>query len=330
MHGSTPRRVLLVLASIPSLSYAFPNSLFCENDSLFSFIQIAKNGNTDKVRNCAWVRNKESQREKFCEFQDIEVHCPISCGICCDDNPFFTFILPDQPDNQRKTCRWISKNASRKQYCNTFNNGRMVQDACPKACDFCLPPIGSGAPSMSPTDNPTAKPTRSPSDRPSLSIGPTASPSVSRSSSPSSTPTKDPSSIPSTTTISPIPSITRAFNCNVIITELGAFDDGPGPARFAELYSDNCKGEIIGDNFKLVSGRDESSTISSEGISLKGMKIADDGFLVLCVEAMSAKYGDDDCDYNSIALDSEIGTKATAVILTDGNGNDNVHDIYGE
>lgn len=79
-----------------------------------------------------------------------------------------------------------------------------------------------------------------------------------------------------------------------------------------------------------MSGLDESSTISSEGISLKGMKIANDGFLVLCVEAVSAKYGADNCDYNSIALDSEIGTKATAVILTDDNGNDNVHDIYGE
>ena len=28
--------------------------------------------------------------------------------------------------------------SSRDQYCNSWNNGRKLKDACPKTCDFCL------------------------------------------------------------------------------------------------------------------------------------------------------------------------------------------------
>jgi hypothetical protein len=35
-------------------------------------------------------------------------------------------------------CKWIEKRTLRQsEYCDTFENGRMVRDACPKTCGFC-------------------------------------------------------------------------------------------------------------------------------------------------------------------------------------------------
>jgi hypothetical protein len=63
-------------------------------------------------------------------------------------------------------------------------------------------------------------------------------------------------------------------NCKLIITELGTLGSNPAPARYIELYSEDCIGAKIGDNFKLVGFFDNA-------IDLQSKVIGDDGFFVI-------------------------------------------------
>ncbi len=85
----------------------------------------------------------ETLRQTSCLIEDVRNECPQTCGLCCKNNPSFVFrIREDIP--QRKTCEWLGEHENKKflNYCDDYQNGRMVKDACPESCNFCVPLVG--------------------------------------------------------------------------------------------------------------------------------------------------------------------------------------------
>ena len=117
-------------------------TITCLNDPDFIY-------NGDPKKTCQWIRTKESRRVQICS-QSYEAHiaCPQSCGLCCADDPYYTFEtdwLGDTVD-----CDWLSKKEVRQEkYCETWNSGTMVQNACPSTCGLCQDYV-SVAPSATP------------------------------------------------------------------------------------------------------------------------------------------------------------------------------------
>ena len=62
---------------------------------------------------------------------------PHSCGLCCENDKEYR-LKTDH--NAMRACVWMKNldDDTRDQYCNSWNNGRKVKDACPKTCEFCL------------------------------------------------------------------------------------------------------------------------------------------------------------------------------------------------
>ena len=121
------------------------------------------------------------------------------------------------------------------------------------------------------------------------------------------------------------------WDCHLIITEL-ASPVNDTDARYVELFSDNCPGKPIGDNFKLVVIVAGSDIIPEEGIDLKDLKIGRDGFLVLCStpEANVTYVGN--CDYivgKDTAVDND-GYNSIAIVLIGESDGPIIYDIYGE
>lgn len=216
----------------------------CRNNESFRY--------RDNARfDCKWVRNKESRRQRLCSTNEtIRNECVVSCGICCEDDDSYSFKIKSK---KVKNCRWLASRTRRQEkWCTdngatatssdqqfkTWQNGRMIRDACPEACDRCFnfveleeeledlqhspsssPSFGlasahyvSAFPSEAPTfvsdDVPSNIPSSSPSsfgfsDARYVSGFPTIEPSYMPSFSqfPSNTPSNVPSDVPSDVTI---------------------------------------------------------------------------------------------------------------------------------
>lgn len=89
--------------------------------------------NKDK-QSCKWIRNDESRRQDLCLDIEIVLNCPASCGYCCENDSDYVFLNNMDEDQQ---CEWISTPTMQMEYCSSWQNGQMIRDACPKACDFC-------------------------------------------------------------------------------------------------------------------------------------------------------------------------------------------------
>jgi len=119
--------------------------------------------------------------------------------------------------------------------------------------------------------------------------------------------------------------------CRLIITELASPVDNTD-ARYVELFSDNCPGKTIGDNFKLVVIVAGSDIIPEEGIDLEGMMIGTDGFLVLCSTAKANVAYGGKCDLivgKDTAVDND-GYNSIAIVLIGESDGPIIYDIYGE
>lgn len=154
----------------------------------------------------------------------------------------------------------------------------------------------SASPSYSPTLSPSAKPIKAITD----------------------SPTRDPSSRPSER-----PVVACAYS-EILITEIASPPNQNG--RFIELYfPEGCQGSTINRDIQVVRWGDNQNPIN-----LRGLRIPDDRFLVLCKSAnANSIYGSGTCDYIGTENDSPAnvgGTDTIAVI--DGSPN-NVIDIYG-
>ena len=120
----------------------------CENDSNWNF------ADSPKVT-CKWIRNKEKRRQKFCPKPGIEDACPQACGVCCENDVAYRFDVNEVP----RDCDWVSSPINRQTtYCDTFQNDKMVRDACPVACNRCLSTV-TPAPTPSTSTPATPSPT---------------------------------------------------------------------------------------------------------------------------------------------------------------------------
>uniref|UniRef100_A0A7S3Q6U8 ShKT domain-containing protein n=1 Tax=Chaetoceros debilis TaxID=122233 RepID=A0A7S3Q6U8_9STRA len=104
----------------------------CKNDDTWNWYDFPEG-------NCKWVRNKEKRREKFCGKSIVRENCPQSCGLCCQDDLNYSFVTAGSTQG----CFWVGQLTSRQDaFCNSFQSGDMVRNACPEACQRCLTLIG--------------------------------------------------------------------------------------------------------------------------------------------------------------------------------------------
>lgn len=83
-------------------------------------------------QNCRWIRWKEDRRLLYCQSEVVRENCPQACGLCCDDDPAFSFKTANVGD---VTCEWISINKKKwdvrvENYCDKYLNDidRTVRD----------------------------------------------------------------------------------------------------------------------------------------------------------------------------------------------------------
>lgn len=139
----------------------------CQDEVGF-FIQI----NQQRFEPCTWIdideNNVFSRREAQClpkVKEPVAQACPRACGLCCGDNPAFTFqIEPDIGVFEEVNCAWLQTHRDGAVYCEGN-----VKYSCPMSCGLC--PTASPSPTTAP----------SPAFSNSPSTGPTWGPTVTES-----------------------------------------------------------------------------------------------------------------------------------------------------
>ena len=72
----------------------------------------------------------------MCKRGDVPGACPISCGLCCGNDPDFTFTARN---GKTKDCQWIQNQYNRRrEYCD---ERKKVRGACVDACRNCFDPV---------------------------------------------------------------------------------------------------------------------------------------------------------------------------------------------
>ena len=89
----------------------------------------------DETQNCNWLRNQDD-REELCVEEEVFLNCPVSCAVCCEDDPTYTFLSLKKV--KEFNCESLDKKVKKEKYCNLFRNGQMVRNGCPKACSHCI------------------------------------------------------------------------------------------------------------------------------------------------------------------------------------------------
>ncbi|GFH50342.1 hypothetical protein CTEN210_06818 [Chaetoceros tenuissimus] len=141
-----PFALLCGFSTIIRNAYAEEPEASCQDDLLYTYID-----NDEIALTCGGIREVESTRQKLCQIEEVQMHCPFSCGLCCEDTENF-FV----------NCEWIAMEDWRKvEYCGQTFEHRMVQEACPVACDYCYDNAIDATPV--PTTALTAFPSSSPS-----------------------------------------------------------------------------------------------------------------------------------------------------------------------
>ena len=153
---------------------AADSSSICKNDSTFSFTH---KGTT---KGCGWIRKQSDDiRQGVCQISDIRSQCKVSCGICCEDDPDYFFVI----DDHQRYCPWFGKKPIRiNTYCGRKSydlNGAQVRNVCPKACDNCPSfislenPAFQIGPAPTPAPRPVSTPVPTPATKPIPSLAPT-------------------------------------------------------------------------------------------------------------------------------------------------------------
>ena len=224
---SQDSKLLLRDGSFPSDlgSESITSAGTCRNNLEWS---ISEDGNSFECDDIHFA--EERRRVKFCGIEEVRTNCPVTCGLCCEDDPNYLFV---NNNGVNTDCEWLVelKWFDRKYFCNTFNNnGMMVRASCAKSCSYCKDYV-SLAPSAQPS---SMSPTRAPSldPTPPLTPGPsktsTSTPSSTATLGPSKTPTYTPSS---TTTREPSSFPSRSPNTSP------SFMPSSSPSTFPTLIS---------------------------------------------------------------------------------------------
>lgn len=87
---------------------------------------------------CISIKTNETLRQSSCLNEQVRDNCPQTCGLCCENDPNFTFKV-NGTIPKRKTCEWLGKGQHYEflNYCDFYQNKRMVKEACAKSCSFC-------------------------------------------------------------------------------------------------------------------------------------------------------------------------------------------------
>jgi len=99
----------------------------CVNNNEF-FINLG-NGK----RTCAWIGRKNIRRLNLCSQPMVRKQCPTTCGLCCENDPAFTFT---SLTGEKRNCAWIARRVSRKErYCPL----ERISSSCPEenTCNSC-------------------------------------------------------------------------------------------------------------------------------------------------------------------------------------------------
>ena len=80
---------------------------------------------------CKWIRWKEHRRLLYCQSDIVRQNCPQACGLCCDDDPAYSFMTDEV--GKKEDCEWISTNNKNiferaENYCDKFYDDRTVRD----------------------------------------------------------------------------------------------------------------------------------------------------------------------------------------------------------
>jgi len=132
----TPAHANFFSGGQPVFGEDFP----CVNSEDFFF--------NDEKETCQWIQFKEDRRNEYCKYQTVRVNCPLSCGLCCENDDAYTFTAKFGTDDTTKDCDWLGKKEKRQEkYCgenddgdefDQFQNGKMIRYACPKSCKYCV------------------------------------------------------------------------------------------------------------------------------------------------------------------------------------------------
>jgi hypothetical protein len=126
-------RFFFAIWSVQSLGILVYATDYCGNNLSFQF-----QDSTSETRDCAWVRYSEDNvRQDICQRSDVRTECPYSCGICCENNPSYTLVVPN---GSTKGCFWfISEEDGGGYWCDIEweETGEKVRDVCPVSCNNC-------------------------------------------------------------------------------------------------------------------------------------------------------------------------------------------------
>ena len=128
------------------------DSISCKNAVTFHV-------GTDPSHNCSWVGLLEKDsRELLCQQDDQQVlkNCPISCGVCCADDPNFRFTTNtgttegcaglqhrrqeaqgDGVHDAPAAASFILLHSLKQYYCEEHVDSKAISYACPLTCDSC-------------------------------------------------------------------------------------------------------------------------------------------------------------------------------------------------
>lgn len=96
--------------------------------------------NGKEIKSCVWIGQDESRRRRLCtEKKSVQRNCPFTCGTCCHDSPSFTFVTP--ANGMERDCAWIKEKNKQHQCGREVDDGKLVSDFCPDACNTCKDPI---------------------------------------------------------------------------------------------------------------------------------------------------------------------------------------------
>lgn len=150
----------------------FESSETCEDNPNF---RILVNVTTGRTESCSWidlnVNDINYRRREQCEKavkQNVRDACPRACGVCCGDNPEFTFLY-NHPERGYfgADCNYVRMN--KEELCPS------VEKACPAACGLCPTSDPSSVPSANPVPTANAVPA---SMEPSAQSGSAPTPQV--------------------------------------------------------------------------------------------------------------------------------------------------------
>jgi len=114
----------------------------CGNNPLFILDE-------NPMKTCFWIGSVEKRRMDLCAAKDIiRENCPVTCGLCCVDDPDFTFPTP----NGNQGCDYLrgAQLFLLMGYCSSIN----TNTNCPVACGTC-----ASAVTVAPTPSGTISPT---------------------------------------------------------------------------------------------------------------------------------------------------------------------------